>query len=367
MSHVTIRDIAHASGFSIATVSLALRDHPRISKQTRSVIQLKAADMGYRPNPMMAAHWCAVRSRQPAGFQSVIAVINDWDYPERWQNSAYIKPILAEFHRRADALGYQVEEFAIGENQPLRDAERLTRLKAMARVFRARGIHAFAVYSSAHPHLFSEAAADFANFATIFVDSAYLTPSGLIPGTRHTPFHQCGASVYSNMILLLDQLRALGYRRPGYWPNQWSELGLGGEAAAAFNFYIKALPEMDRIPVNWTGWNPAASSKTFHSDFLSWLESGKPDVVICGNLEVRSWLESTGRRIPQDIGLAHVDLSPSEPGWSGIDQRHDRIAAAAVDVVTAHLSRNERGIPEYPKNLRIEGQWVPGTTVRRQD
>lgn len=38
---------------------------------------------------------------------------------------------------------------------------------------------------------------------------------------------------------------------------------------------------------------------------------------------------------------------------------------AAVDLVTAHLSRNERGLPDFSKNLRIEGEWIQGETVRQ--
>jgi LacI family transcriptional regulator len=42
----TIRDVAHKTGFHYSTVSLALRDHPRIPDSTRQVIRDAAKAIG---------------------------------------------------------------------------------------------------------------------------------------------------------------------------------------------------------------------------------------------------------------------------------------------------------------------------------
>jgi len=52
---VTVRDLARLAGVSAATVSRALRDHPRISTQTRARIKALARRVGYRPNPRARA------------------------------------------------------------------------------------------------------------------------------------------------------------------------------------------------------------------------------------------------------------------------------------------------------------------------
>lgn len=52
---VTVRDIARLGGVSAATVSRALRDHPRISPATRARIKALARRVGYRPNPRARA------------------------------------------------------------------------------------------------------------------------------------------------------------------------------------------------------------------------------------------------------------------------------------------------------------------------
>lgn len=52
---VTLRDVAAKLGLSAMTVSLALRDHPRISGETKERIRAAMDKLGYRPNPVARA------------------------------------------------------------------------------------------------------------------------------------------------------------------------------------------------------------------------------------------------------------------------------------------------------------------------
>ena len=47
--------VAERAGFSRATVSRALRNHPGIPEATRQRVVDAAAALGYRPNPLVAA------------------------------------------------------------------------------------------------------------------------------------------------------------------------------------------------------------------------------------------------------------------------------------------------------------------------
>ena len=51
----TLKDIAGACGYSVNTVSRALRGDKRLSKSTRSLIQETARSMGYIPNTMASS------------------------------------------------------------------------------------------------------------------------------------------------------------------------------------------------------------------------------------------------------------------------------------------------------------------------
>ncbi len=359
---VTIRDLAAKSGLSIATISLALRNHPRISRATRERVSGLAREMGYKANPMMAAHWATVRARKPPTFQAVIAVLNDWETVPRMQTYRWLAPAYEAMVRCAMELGYSVEEFSVaGPDHPTRCAK----LAATLKVLKARGIYAIAPFFSAHPITYTESLPLLDGFANVFICAEYKHVEHEMRDLRHLPFHRTNPDLYGNMLTLLDALRSAGYRRPGFWPNTWGEARTAGESSAAFNFWIQSLPAADQIPVQWTKWQVDPPLETSRRQFLKWLPARKPDVVICQLIEVRDWIRSLGLKIPRDIGLVHTDLGPPEADWSGIDCRMPGVAAAGIDLLTSHLHRNERGIPNIPKDVKIEGVWVQGKTTAR--
>lgn len=50
---VSLRDLGRHLGVSHVTVSLALREHPRISESTRAKVRKAAEEFGYQPDPML--------------------------------------------------------------------------------------------------------------------------------------------------------------------------------------------------------------------------------------------------------------------------------------------------------------------------
>jgi hypothetical protein len=72
------------------------------------------------------------------------------------------------------------------------------------------------------------------------------------------------------------------------------------------------------------------------------------------------------RLVPRDCGFADLDINDQVDGdCSGIRQNYAQVAAAAIDLVVGQIQRNERGLPEFPKVVLVEGSWVDGTTTRR--
>jgi len=84
----TIRDIGRETGFHYSTVSLALRDHPRIPDSTKQLIREAAKGLGYQPDAMLSA-LCAYRvMKRPPREQAVIAWITNHRTPTAWRMSA---------------------------------------------------------------------------------------------------------------------------------------------------------------------------------------------------------------------------------------------------------------------------------------
>ena len=111
--HVTLRELAQKTGFSINTVSKALRDMPDISQQTKDTVRQAAKDMGYVGNSMASA----LRS----GYSNVLAlIISDISNP-------FFGILCKEIEQQAAKHNYTVvvfntEEDAQREDRAIRTA-----------------------------------------------------------------------------------------------------------------------------------------------------------------------------------------------------------------------------------------------------
>jgi hypothetical protein len=69
--------------------------------------------------------------------------------------------------------------------------------------------------------------------------------------------------------------------------------------------------------------------------------------------------------VPDELGVAALELGNAPAGMSGIDERVGAIGAAAVDLLIGRLQRNERGPAEAPRLLHVAGAWRDGDSTRR--
>ena len=111
---------------------------------------------------------------------------------------------------------------------------------------------------------------------------------------------------------------------------------------------------------------PFVSADWSERTFNRWFKRHRPDAVVSSTTEPLQWLRAAGLRVPGDVGFASLFLAHAARGCSGFDQNFEQIAAAAVDAVIAQLHRNERGVPKSPQVVLVEGDWVPGRTVRQR-
>src|SRR5438105_1336698 len=129
---VTQRDLARALGLDHSTVSLALRDSPKITEARRRQIQEAAEKMGYRPNPAAAALARFKRQSTAQPIQAALAWLNLWPDPKKLRSfrefDLYWRGALAA----AEKLGYRLEEFVCNEQLPV---------SKLQTILAARGIH----------------------------------------------------------------------------------------------------------------------------------------------------------------------------------------------------------------------------------
>jgi len=68
----SLRSLARQLGLSAATVSLALRDSPRVIAPTKRRVLQAARRAGYRPNPLVASVMTVLRRSSHGGFQGAL-------------------------------------------------------------------------------------------------------------------------------------------------------------------------------------------------------------------------------------------------------------------------------------------------------
>lgn len=328
--------VADHLGVHQTTVSLALRDNPRIPLETRKRIKAAAEKLGYRPNPYVSA-FVASRRRKEVARQAVIGYVTA-DDPEHGGRSAVDDyPDLYEgAKKRAEELGYGLEHFWLGDPK--------LKKESFNRITETRAIHGLllAPLRVQSPTL----QVDWNRFSTVAYGYSVAEPR----------VHRVYPDFYHGMTMALQRCREAGYTRIGFMlyknaerkaDNLWLSAYLG-------EHYARGSKPLEPLIVDsWNG-----------EDFTAWVQSERPQVVI-GLLsiirQVKVWLDA-GRcagQPPQLLTLNAVekDLDLNLAGVF-IDRRE--IGAVCINQLVSMLHRNERGVPEKPQHLLMESNWVQG-------
>lgn len=206
-------------------MSRALRDHPRISAETRLRVQKLAKKHGYTPHPMVWELMAQLpHIRQIA--RSTVALVTCWP---QCKTHLFLKAIHEGVSERAKELGYKVEEFSLhsGEMSPAR----------LVKVLDARGIEGVLVYPFERSP--SRLDMDWSRFTGASIGLSLVRPD----------LHRVVAGYYSNMLLTLHELRRLGYRRIALALKPELRVRVSNAYLAAYLLYEHDLRAAERIPL----------------------------------------------------------------------------------------------------------------------
>jgi LacI family transcriptional regulator len=340
MSPVTMQDIAKRAGVTNATVSMALRNHSRISRATCRRIQRLAAEMGYRPNPMVTSLMTEIRARRPAaGGTARIA------YLQLFPKELIAKLPAARRYRagaaaRAAQLGFCLEEFWMQDEQ--------ITPRRLSDILYHRNITGVLIPTLPQPgHL--------ADLPWERISAATMGYTLLEPRVHRAMNHQM-----HSIRLALSRLTERGYRRLGLALSKAEDRRVEGNWRAGFYLYQQDLAAHDRVPV-FIG---ADWGRESQGAYNRWLKENRPEVVIAArNEEPRDWIRQAGLRVPDDIGFCTLTSSNACEELSGVDQNDETVGGVAIELVAEQLHHNERGIPPDPKVVLVEGRWHEGKTL----
>jgi len=330
-----MKTIAAEAKVSVMTVSLALRNFPRISAETRKMVMDIAAKQGYRPNPMVANLMTHIRSSRPIPYQANLAYLTAFDAPNSWKKHPVAELAYEGICHRAQDLGFLIDTFWL--NEPRLNCQRLSQM------LKSRNIHGVIV--APLPKAASLDHLDWSQWSSVALGYSMLSPR--INVVTHHQFH--------GISLILRKLEEKGYTRIGLVIEQEVDDKVDRTFSSCMAGHQLRIPERDRVPPYFQSLDP----KTLGA----WLKRYKPQVVIGHDGLVHN-LDILGLSSPRDISVALL-AAPLErsPHLSGLNQNWSMVGAAAVDTVVAQIYRNEPGIPKLPQTVMLEGSWFEGTST----
>jgi LacI family transcriptional regulator len=332
-SKISLQRLAATLGLAKSTVSMALRDNPRISAATRQRVRTAAADLGYVQDADLATVMAHVQARQPRAYQGNIAIV------PIIQTRVSARQILG-CERRALKLGYRTELFADHPSHP-----------NLAKLLDARGILGVVFVGWPWRNL-PDAGEPLRLICERF-------PCSVVAARPDSPpMHGVMNDVHLSMRTAFTNVLRLGYRRPGALINPYLDDLQDQAYTGAFLAAQRRLPEADRIEPGYIVHRREES--------MDWIFRNRPDCIITHDNTLLKQLQAVNVSVPEQIGLVHLDLHEGleGPPHSGIDQNHDLMGESAMDLVVAQIHRGEQGVPPTQKCLLVEGRWVEGETTK---
>jgi LacI family transcriptional regulator len=292
-----------------------------------------AEELAYRPDPMLTK--LANYRRGLKSEASSIAYLINMPSRELWSKEHSEVRFLAGAKQRAEELGYRLDE--IEGRKPGLTAKRLSK---MLETRNYKGlILAHPKASRGHIRL------DWSQFRAVKIGHSLIFPR----------LHCVENNQYQIVQLTVRVLRRKGYHRIGLAMNAVSDEIVNHWWKAGYLVEIDR-PIFDQIPMLITkDWN--------FSTFKEWFLRHRPEVVISVHLSVLDWLKKMGLRVPEDVGFVDLDCNDLSGKRTGIYQRHECVGAAAIDALHGLIVRGERGIPDSPQLILVEGKWIEGTSI----
>lgn len=334
---VTLQDIAERAGVHHTTVSLALRNRPKLLPATRERIREIAREMGWQPDPVLSALRNYRHSARSVASGFTLAFVTAFETADYWRAFPAYSRRFAGAEKRASQLGYRLEHFWF-------DREHMNGSRA-SQILRTRNVAGLIV-------------APIKQMAVLDLDWPHFACVSLTFSLQAADMHVVCNNHLDTVRLAYARLRAAGCRRIGLAMEKisdarvlrvWSTGALGEEIL---------VPPRRRVPLH-------IPERLSRDGFLRWFKRHRPDgvVTVSPHFEILDWIKSTGAGVPVDVRFANLDCPEPSHDTSGVYQDHEVIGMTAVDVLAGLIQRNDLGLPDHPQSIMIRGSWIDGLTT----
>ena len=338
LKRITMAEVARAAKVHQTTVSLALRNDPRLPGETRNRIRALAESMGYRPDPMLSALNFYRSSKDTAKTQTSIAFVMRSKTGFSAEHFFADELFLKGARRAAERMGYRIVPFQI-ENS-LAEGARLTR------VLRSRGIYGV-ILGSLDVSLHG-LAMEWDYFSALCIESQHL----------NLPLHTVANNQGGVTRTAVRHLFGLGYRRIGLAVGEIEDSSLGKPFTACYLVEVHENKSLRFIPPLLL--QPSDHNTLLAAKLAAWVRKNKIDAVLSNWSSVPELLKATGLRIPHDVGIATLDYNPHRGVKAGMRQSHELVGERAVEGLALLMKTNQRGKIMLPNTTLIDGTWQDG-------
>ncbi len=330
------KTIAKEAGVSRMTVSMALRNHPRVAPETRERIKKIAAEQGYTPDPNLTELMRYLRKRDISKEEPVLAILNGVKRPlSKLRKQALL--IRQGAKERAEELGFKIEDFWLHEPG--------MRMQRIVQILRTRGIRGIVVLPvESLEDVFSLPQEDFVGVATCAV-------------AAKLGYNQVHPHFYQSMHVGISTLSEKGFKRIGFCVTESQDERSNHLFQSYLLWYQNTIPEEERIP--------ALKRKTISpEDLESWARKYEPDVIISPNIDHYHWLQEAGFEIPNDLSFAALGPAMEEEGEiAQVQIGYRKIGSTAIDILKTKLANEHLGPSDSPAVTLIRGKWVDGASA----
>lgn len=315
-TRTTMREVARlAGGVHPSTVSLALRDSPRVSPEVRAKIHAVARSIGYRRDPLLDAFNQHRLKVIPQHASRHIAAISDFSSLSELTASPFHTAARAGAVEAADRLHCQLDFFFFGPGQPSP-----RRLDAMLDARGLRALLLFGVRSDSNIMEFT-----WSRTCTVAIDSLQL----------NTPFYRVTPDYREATRLLWRRALAGGFERIGIIRSNYDYPITENRAIAGF--LLEQLRHSKTTPIPVFTLTP---ERKIRASFKAWLLKYRPQVIL-HSTAIKKLLSE----IIVDKNIRCLAFDAATPADPGICPDYAEVGRLAVEQLVTLMQTNQLGPP----------------------
>ncbi len=333
-----MKEVAQAAGVSLGAVSQALNDTGRLKPETRERIRRIAREMGYRPNPLVAALASKRFRQERSGATLPIAYLYRHGTDPFTRRKDF--PTIHLSESEAADMGYSLHPHELPEDD---------RMAAhLGKTLLARG-YAGVILAQCYG----------LNVLPRFPWSQFPV---VAKGNQNlnAPFYRVSKDWFRDVCSAWDTCAQRGYKRIGaaffsaapIHPDDRSRL-----AATLYSqqHYAKELPA---VPYFY-------GAREDLNGFHQWVSQNKPDVVLLFPF-IAAQFEQEGHRIPEDFALVHFtarDTTPYDRRFTGFTTTEVRETRLALERLDWQIRHRILGPVQFPVETSVSSLWQEGETL----